>query len=99
MDNTSDPDPLPSSITSLFENWQSSPQRAFTIFSKFAPGMAAICVHESMENNMTHFIHKSSPKSCRERPKDEASIQIVEFIQSSTKHYLKYYSHAPPSPS
>jgi hypothetical protein len=103
--NTSAPVPLPSSITSLFENWQSSPQRAFTIFGKFAPDMASICVHESIENNMTHFIHKSPPKSCRERLKDEASMRIVEFLQSSTKHYLtkknstKYYSQAPPNPS
>ena len=37
---------------------------------------------------MTHFIHKSSPESCRKFLKDEASMRIVKFLQSSTKHYL-----------
>ena len=50
--------------------------------------MVAIYVHGSIENIMTHFLHKSSPKLCRERLKDEASIQIVEYLQQNTKRYL-----------
>ena len=50
--------------------------------------MSHICVHKSVEYHMTHFLHKSSPKICRESLKEEASMRIMEFLQKTIKHYL-----------
>jgi len=71
--NTRKPVQFPSSITSLFTNQQSSTNQQLQIFHKYAPELAAISVHETVENRMTHFLHKSSPKTCKERLKDEAA--------------------------
>jgi len=50
--------------------------------------MADIWVHESIENDMSHFLHKTSPKICRERLIGKSSIRVVEYLQQHTNHYL-----------
>jgi len=86
--NTTKPVHLPSSITSLFANHQSSTNQQLQIFHKYAPELAAISVHETVENRMTHFLHKSSPNTCKDRIKNEAANRITTFLLHNTKDFL-----------
>ena len=97
--NTHDTVQLPTSITSLFDNWQSSTQQTFKVFNKFVDPIARICVHESVENQMTHFLYKSSPKTCRERISDVSSGRIHKFIKkiNKTHHHQKETERNPPT--
>jgi hypothetical protein len=86
--NTTKAVQLPASITSLFANYQSSTNIQLQIFNRFAPALADICVHDSLDNRMTHFLHKSSPNTCKERIKDEAANRITTFLLHNTKDFL-----------
>ena len=85
---TEEPVKLPRTITALYENWQSSNHKSFRIFSKYVYDIVNVCVSDSVENGMTHFLYKSSPNTCKERLKDEASIRIMRFIKRELNHDL-----------
>ena len=83
--NTTQAVKLPSSITSLFANYQSSTNNQLQIFNKFAPALADICVHDSLDNRMTHFLHKSSPNTVRiHRRVSETVLNSVLQFETST---------------
>ena len=44
--------------------------------------------NQSVENKMTHFLHKSSPNTCKEQIKDKASSRITTFLLHNTKDFL-----------
>ena len=85
---TEEPVKLPRNITSMYENWQSSHQKCFKVFSKYATAIAEVCVSDTVDNGMTHFLYRSSPNTCKERIKDEASVRIMRFIKKELKHNL-----------
>ena len=85
---TEEPVPLPRNITSLYENWKSSQHSCFRIFNKYIDQILQVCVSDSMDNSMTHFLYRSSPNTCKERLKDEASIRIMRFIKQELNHDL-----------
>ena len=85
---TEDPVKLPRNVTILYENWQSSNHKCFRIFSKYIHSIVSVCVSDSVDNDMTHFLYRSSPNTCKDRIKDEASIRIMRFIKTELKHDL-----------
>ena len=86
--NTSKAGTLPSSITSLFTNHQSSTNKQLQTFNKFTPALASICVYNSLNNRMTHFLHKLSPNTCKERIKEEVVNHITIFLLHNTNDFL-----------
>jgi len=67
---------LPSTITSLFKDWETSTSDIFTIFRTYSPSIINTCVHESIENRTEHFLFESSPNTCKERIRDAAARRI-----------------------
>ena len=79
----SPPVKLPTNITSLYENWQSSPAATFRIFQKYSNSMANICAPENAENAMTYFLYDAPPKRCKEILREIAANHVRNFVQHS----------------
>ncbi len=83
---TADPVPLPKSITQFYESWQSSPAPLFRVFNKYLPHVVKVCVKDpDSACPTTHFIYRSSPKTCKERLKDEAASRVRSWLQRNLK--------------
>ena len=80
---TEEPVKLPRNITSMYENCH--------LHTKMLQSLLQVCCRQSrdtIENGMTHFLYRSSPNTCKERIKDEASIWIICFTKNELKHNL-----------
>ena len=66
---------LPSHMTDLYKDWETSNSKTFQIFNKYRMQIANICVHPAVKGDQwEHSLLKSSINTCRERIKDAASL-------------------------
>lgn len=88
LDRTAPTVELPTNITDLFTDWRTSERPTFQIFRKYSEEIAHVCVAESVEDRFAHFIHKSSPNTCKDRIKSEASRRVLNFLEHNMKEGL-----------
>lgn len=69
---------LPHSITSLFNEWESSDSKHWVIFRKYLDTFAEICYQDA--EDPSDFIFKASLNGCREKAKEFASEQIRDNV-------------------
>ena len=77
---------LPYTIISLYQHWEESPAKPFVIFRKYLPSIATTCVGNTVEDQISHFLHKSSiNKSCEQLQLDTAKRTKI-IVQRVLKH-------------
>ena len=76
---------LPTYITNLYENWDTSYAHTFQVIQKYYKQFSEICVSDEVDNQLDHFMWKSSLNKYKERIREEAS----SHLQTLLKHVLK----------
>ena len=67
---------LPSTITALYKDWETSESPIFHIFRTYSTPIMKVCVHDSVDDREEHFMFHSSVNTCKERIRDEAGRRI-----------------------
>eukprot|EP00956_Cyclotella_meneghiniana_P037754 scaffold143726_cov74-Cyclotella_meneghiniana.AAC.5 len=73
---------LPRTITSLFDNWETSPTRTMTTFRHFVGDFAKVCV--GREDGIKEFIYDTSINKCRDAAREFASTMTREYCLNAT---------------
>ena len=79
--HTSTPVTLPSYITSLYSDWESSSTHTFQVFRKYLDPIVSICVSEQVDDPLHFFMTKSSINTCRERLRLAAGQLIHDIVE------------------
>jgi hypothetical protein len=81
---------LPASLTSLYNNWDTSTSPTFKAYRKYAPDIARICSREECSNTTQHFTYNTSIAKCHERINNEIKWrhqnQIIATLDEDSKH-------------
>ena len=73
---------LPSHISNLYRDWETSLLKPFRIFNHYRMDVATICVKPGVKGDQwEHFLHKSSLNTCRERIKHVASCRTYAYLE------------------
>ena len=70
--------PLPTQITSLYNDWETSDRKSWIIFRKYLPTFADVCFQHADSPN--DFIYKASLNGAREKAKDFSSRPMKETV-------------------
>ena len=70
---------LPSHISDLYKDWETSPLKPFCIFNRYRMDVATICVKPGVKGDRwEHSLHNSSLNTCRERIKYGRTYAYLE---------------------
>src|SRR5210317_1738027 len=79
--HTLPPVTLPSSITCLFSEWQTSSATTFVYFRKYLPTLSEVCVRDDSVDKQVTFMHDSSINMCRERINHAAANHTKQVVE------------------
>ena len=72
---------LPTAITCLYSEWQTSSAKTFQFFRRYISDISEICVNDIDANKVDTFLSSSSINTCRERICKEAAEQTKQVIE------------------